>query len=94
MKRVRSYIGCDGVAERCDEAQPSVTQDDSKAVQSHTVLHTADVRALQLQGWSTCAADTHRDASHFFYQVTPMKCKLGQVFPDLAQTGGLMRRGL
>lgn len=62
-----SYIGCDGVAERRDEAQASVTQNDSKAVQSHAVLHAADVRALQLQGWSTCAAHTHKDVSRLFY---------------------------
>lgn len=67
IKCVRSYIRCNGVAERCDKAQPAVTQNDSKAVQSHTVLHTADVRALQLQGRSTCAADTHKDMSHLFY---------------------------
>lgn len=87
---VCSYISGNGVAERRDKAQASVTQNDSKAVQSHTVLHAADVRALQLQGWSTCAADTNKDESHLFYQMTQIQC---QVFPDLVQTGGLMRRG-
>lgn len=62
-----SYIRCNSVAEWCDEAQASVTQDDSKAVQSHTVLHTTDVCSLQLQGRTTCAALMGKRVSPLFF---------------------------
>lgn len=62
-----SYIRCNSVAERRDEAQASVTQDDGKAVQSHTVLHATDVCSLQLQGRSTCAAGTGKHVSRLFF---------------------------
>lgn len=48
-----SYICSDGVAEWCDEAQPSVTQYHSKAIQGQAILHATDIHSLQVQGGTT-----------------------------------------
>lgn len=50
-----SYICWNGVAEWCDKAQTSITQYDSKAIKSHTVLHTMDICSFQIQGGTTYA---------------------------------------
>lgn len=50
-----SYICGDGVAERRDKAQASVTQYHSEAVQGHTILHATDIHSLQIQRGTTYA---------------------------------------
>lgn len=47
------YICSEAVAERRYEAQTSITQYHGEAIQGHTILHTTNIRSLQIQGGTT-----------------------------------------
>lgn len=90
------YICCDGITQRCDETQASITENYSETVQSHAVLHAVNIHPLQVQRGTTLHRHTHNmfRCMISFSFVTSQKCCSECFSSNLERTAGLMKRGL